>query len=195
MHAYWSHMKIIKVVTLNVERTMYFLFISFNPYLFIRGLSCPRNIQTSLTQNCLKLTMPRFPYNLLCVSCGGISILKNCIGQVLAWKSGLKLFLLHLGPSCPLQTILLGDLLGCGCLLQIVITVWHIFCLIEAHQTAIYSLQRALTLIPTNKNFKKVRQMVILTCRGLLHCTRLDGQHNPLRTYQDAFFFKGREAL
>jgi hypothetical protein len=36
----------------------------------------------------------------------------------LAWKSGLKVPLLLLGLSCTLKTILLGDLTGCGSLLQ-----------------------------------------------------------------------------
>ncbi len=44
----------------------------FSPFLFIRGLSCPRSIQALLTQNCLKPTLPRFPYNLLLVSCGNM---------------------------------------------------------------------------------------------------------------------------
>ncbi len=43
---------------------------SLNPFLFIRGLSCPCHVQTLLTQNCLKLTIPGFPYNLLPLSCG-----------------------------------------------------------------------------------------------------------------------------
>ncbi len=43
-----------------------------NPFLFIRGLSCPCSVQTSLTQKCLKLMLHRFPYNLLHVSCGDI---------------------------------------------------------------------------------------------------------------------------
>jgi hypothetical protein len=45
---------------------------TFNPFLFIRGLSCPISVQTSLTQNCLKLTILGFPYNYLPVSCGDI---------------------------------------------------------------------------------------------------------------------------
>ncbi len=49
------------------------------------------------------------------------------IGKVLAWKSGLEVPLLPLGPSCPLRTILLSDLVGCGSLLQIVMVVWRIF--------------------------------------------------------------------
>ncbi len=50
-----------------------------SPFLFIRGLSCPRCVQTSLTQNCPKLTILRFPYNLLLVSCGDIGDLKHCV--------------------------------------------------------------------------------------------------------------------
>ncbi len=51
--------------------------IIFNPYLFIRGLFCPSSIQTSVTQNCLKLTIPEFLYYLLPVSCGDIGFLKS----------------------------------------------------------------------------------------------------------------------
>jgi hypothetical protein len=40
----------------------------FNPCLFLRGLSCPSSVQTSLTQYCLKLTIPGFPYKTpLCI--------------------------------------------------------------------------------------------------------------------------------
>jgi hypothetical protein len=42
----------------------------------------------------------------------------------MAWKSGLKLPFLPVGRSCPLQTILLSDLVGCDSPLQIVIAVW-----------------------------------------------------------------------
>jgi hypothetical protein len=51
------------------------------------------------------------------------------LGQVLAWKSGLKVPLLPSGPSGPLQTILLSDLVGreCDSPLQIVMTVWRVF--------------------------------------------------------------------
>jgi hypothetical protein len=49
------------------------------------------------------------------------------LGQVLAWKSGLKVPLLHLGPSCPLQTILLSDPNRCDNPLQILMDVWRIF--------------------------------------------------------------------
>jgi hypothetical protein len=45
----------------------------------------------------------------------------------MAWKSGLKVSLLLLGPSCHLQTILLSDLVWCGSLLQIVMANWHTF--------------------------------------------------------------------
>ncbi len=43
-----------------------------NPFLFIRGLSFPSCIQASLSLNCLKITIPRFPYNCLPVSYGDI---------------------------------------------------------------------------------------------------------------------------
>ncbi len=36
-----------------------------NPFLFITGISCPSSVQTSLTQHCLELTIPWFPYILL----------------------------------------------------------------------------------------------------------------------------------
>jgi hypothetical protein len=47
------------------------------------------------------------------------------IGQVLAWESGLKVPLLPLRPSLPLQIILLSDLV-CRNSPQ-VITIWHTF--------------------------------------------------------------------
>jgi hypothetical protein len=50
-----------------------------NPFLFIIGLSCPRSVQTSLTQNFLKLTLPGFPYNLLPVPCGDIGFKKALV--------------------------------------------------------------------------------------------------------------------
>ncbi len=44
----------------------------FNPFLFIEGFFCTCSVKTSLTQNYLKLTIPRFPYNLLSFTCGDI---------------------------------------------------------------------------------------------------------------------------
>jgi hypothetical protein len=54
---------------------------------------------------------------------GGMDIKEG----VLAWKSGLKVPLLPLGPSCPLQTILLSDLVGRDNSLQMVMAVWNTF--------------------------------------------------------------------
>jgi hypothetical protein len=48
-----------------------------NPFLFIRGFSCPRSVQTSLTQYCINLTIPGFPYNLFTVSFNGNCFLKK----------------------------------------------------------------------------------------------------------------------
>jgi hypothetical protein len=45
---------------------------------------------------------------------------RKILGLVSAWKSGLKVPLLPLGPSWPLKTIKLGDLVGCDNLLKIV---------------------------------------------------------------------------
>ncbi len=47
--------------------------------------------------------------------------------KFLAWKSGHKVPLLPIGPSCPPQAILLGDLVWCGSLLQVVMVVWRPF--------------------------------------------------------------------
>jgi hypothetical protein len=92
----------------------------FNHFLFIRGLSCPRSVQTSLSQNCLKLTIPRFPHILLLVSW---LIRKKCIGQVLAWKSASNCHFAFKA-SCPLQTIPLSDfLVGHSSPLQIVMAI------------------------------------------------------------------------
>ncbi len=55
---------------------------------------------------------------------------------------------LPLGPSCPLQAILLGDLVG-------------------------WSLQQAATPDPANSNVNKVRQMAITVCSGLLYTHRV----------------------
>ncbi len=63
------------------------------PFLFIRGLSCPRTVQTVLTGNCLKLTYTWISFLYLVVT---LAFLKS-IGQVLAWKSGRKVPLVPLG--------------------------------------------------------------------------------------------------
>ncbi len=54
-----------------------FLIYAFNPFLFIRGLSCPSCIQASLSLNCLKPTKPGFPHNCLPISFGDIGFLKK----------------------------------------------------------------------------------------------------------------------
>jgi hypothetical protein len=61
-----------------------------------------------------------FPYNLHPVSCGDIGFLKQRL--IFGLKSGPKA---PIGPSCPLPTILLSDLIGCGSPLQIVMTFWR----------------------------------------------------------------------
>jgi hypothetical protein len=91
-----------------------------NPFLFIRRLSSPSSVLTSLTENCFKLTIPGFPNIILHISCSDSGFIKKILGLVLAWKLGLIVPLMPLGPSCLLQTILLSDLVGCDSPLQIV---------------------------------------------------------------------------
>ncbi len=90
------------------------------------------------TQNCLKLSKPGFSYNCLPVSCGDVSFWKKVLGLVLPLKSGLKLLMLPLGPSCLLQTILLSDLVGCDRPL-------HFLLKFEVCQNSNYCPQRAVT--------------------------------------------------
>jgi hypothetical protein len=47
--------------------------------------------------------------------------------KFLAWNPGHKVPVLTLRTSCPLQAILLGDLVRCGSLLQVVMVVWRPF--------------------------------------------------------------------
>jgi hypothetical protein len=63
--------------------TVKYVVLALNLFFFIRGLSCPHSVQTSLTQNFPKLILSGIPNNLFPISCGDI-------GQVLAGKSGLK---------------------------------------------------------------------------------------------------------
>jgi hypothetical protein len=87
--------------------------------LFIRGLSCPCSVQTSVTQKYLKLIIPGFPDNLLSVSCGDTCFKKknrSSVGLEIRPQSAYT----PLGPSCPLQTILLNDLVGYDSPLDIV---------------------------------------------------------------------------
>ncbi len=68
-----------------------------------------------------KLFIPGVPHSCLPVSCGDNG---KILGLVLAWKSGLNGPFLPLGCSCPLQTIMLSNLVWCDFPLQIVMTFW-----------------------------------------------------------------------
>ncbi len=69
------------------------ILIYFNPFLFIKGLSCPGTVQTLLTQNCLKLTIRTVLYsNLDNLSNSFVFlvvtlVLNKYICKVLVWKS------------------------------------------------------------------------------------------------------------
>ncbi len=146
---------------------------SLNPFLFTKGLSCPLNVQTSLTQNCLKLTIPGFPYTLLYVSCRVIGFLKT--SQVYYWPRN------HFGPSCPLQTILLSDLIGCDRPLQMVMTIWRIFLNLKRAKQPLLPAEGCHTP-PRKFRLKKTVPNCHYTGSAEGCQTRLDGQHCPLRT-------------
>ncbi len=74
----------------------------------IKQLSLNHVCKIGLTQNCRKLYL-------------------DILTTVLAWKSGFKVPVLPLGHSCPLQTILLSDLIGRDSPLQTVMAIWHHF--------------------------------------------------------------------
>jgi hypothetical protein len=159
---------------------------SFNPFLFIRGLSCPSSVQASLILNSLKLTMPGFPYNCLPVSSGDMGFLKKIIGLVLAWKSGLGVPLLPLGPFCPLQKILLSEVGYADSNGRLA----HFF-QFEARQTVIsfYSQQSRLSSKFELKT--KCAKRPLLFAEGC-H-TQLDKQHCPENISRR--FFKAGETL
>jgi hypothetical protein len=106
---------------------------------------------------------------------------------------GIKVSLLPLGPSCPLQTILLSDLVWCGSPpANRNGRLAHSFLKFEAQQTAILDCRRLLHLARQFKNLKKCAKLTLLSAAGC-H-TPLDGQHCPLRKYQSVFL-KGRKTL
>jgi hypothetical protein len=95
-------------------------------------------ILTSLTQNCLKLIIPGFPYKLLPVSCGDNGFSKQSLGQVLEIRpqsaSTAVRALLHFAN----YSILTSDLVEYDNLLQIVLAVWRTFFKkFEVRQTAL----------------------------------------------------------
>ncbi len=92
---------------------------AFNTFLFMTGISCPYNVETSLTENCLKPTKPGFTYNLLPVSCGDISVFKKSWVWYWPGKQASKRLCWFYG-TLTLFTILLSDLARCDSLLQIV---------------------------------------------------------------------------
>jgi hypothetical protein len=109
-----------------------------------------------------------FHHNCFFISCGDIG-LKESLDLVLAWKSGRKLPFLPLGRSCPLQTILLGDLVRCDSPLPI----WR---------TIIVSRGLSTPDPESSNSNKKGAKLPFISVEGC-H-TRLDGQHSPLISLQ-----------
>ncbi len=88
----------------------------------------------------------------------------------MAWKSGLKMPLLPLGTSCPLQTILLSYIVWYNSPMQIKMAVWRIFFL----------------------NLKRVKQLLLSkkVCHYYLQKAVTPdwmGSIAPLRTYHGIF--------
>ncbi len=117
--------------------------------------------------------------------------LKKIPGLVLPCNSGLKVPLLPLGRSCPLQTILLSDLVGCDSPLQVVMAIWHPFWNLTKFAPNIHnSQQRAVTTAPGSSESKKCAKLPLLSAES--SHTWLEGR--LLRTYH-GLFFKGGETL
>ncbi len=149
-----------------------------NPFLFIRGLSCPQQCSSTINS---KLSYANYTWiSCIPVSCDDIGLTKNlCL--VFVWKSGLKVPSLTLGPSCTLQTILLSDQVGCDRPLQLAdsnIRLVHFF-------TICSSLSR-----PTRKVqiLKKCPKTFITICIGLSHLTvwaALPSENIPRHFFQE----------
>ncbi len=148
---------------------------SFNPFLFIIGLSCPSCILASLSLNCLKITIPGFPHNCLPVSCGDIAFFKKILGN----QASKCLFCLKDAPA-------LCKLFCSG-------GVWQPSADSNGLLAHHYIQQRAVTPVSESLNSdKKGTKLPFLSAEGCR--TPLEGQHCTLITYQGVFF-KGGETL
>ncbi len=143
-----------------------------NPFLFIRGLSCPSCIQASLSLNCLKLTIPGFPHNCLLASCGDIGFLKNprsSLGLEIRPLSAFSAFRALL-PSANYSAEWSGR-------------VWQPSADSNGLFAHHYCQQRAVTPYSERLNSnKKGAKLSLLSTEGC-H-TQMDWQHCPLITYQ-----------
>ncbi len=112
-----------------------------------------------------------------------VTLALKIIGLLLAWKSGLKVSFLPLGPSCSLQILLLSDLGGGDSPLQIVIAVLLTFFCSTSNNH--YCQQWAPTPDPASSNSKKCVKLSLLSAEGFQ--TRLNWHHCHLRTYYSFF--------
>ncbi len=163
----------VKVISLNL----------LIPLILIRGLSCPTCIQASLSLNCLKLTIPGFPYNCLPVSCGDIGFKKNprsSIGLKIRPQSAFTAFRALL-PSANSSAEWSGR-------------VWQPSADSNVRLEHHYCQQRAVKPDPESSNSYKKGAKLPLLSADRCH-TRLEGQCAcPLITYQ-AFFSRWRNPL
>ncbi len=161
---------------------------SFKPFLIHPGFSCSCCVQASLYLNCLKLTIPGFPYNCLPVSCGDISFKK----KTLVWyfpgirhQSAFTAFRAFL-PSKNYSAEWSGR-------------VWQPSADSNGHLAPFfkiwnrhYSQQRSVSPNPGSSNKKKVRHTAITICRGLSHPT---GWAALPSENISRYFFKGGKTL
>jgi hypothetical protein len=98
-----------------------------SPPIFEQIRNDPNVISRGTEWHCpIKLTVPRFPYNLFPVPCGNIGLKKKFKVELLAWKKAskcLQVFWALLTSA----TILLSDLVECGSPLKIILAISPLF--------------------------------------------------------------------
>jgi hypothetical protein len=153
--------------------------LTVNPFLFIRGHSCPCCIQASLSLNCLHLTYTWISSQLSCILRWPWLYKKNpmsSIGLEIRPQSAFSAFR-ALQPSANYFAEWSGR-------------VWQLSADGNGLMAHHYCQQRAVTPDPETFNSnKKGTKLPLLSAEGC-H-TRLDGQHCPLITYQGVFFKGG----
>ncbi len=108
-----------------------------------------------------------------------------CIGLILAWKLGLKVPSLCLGPYCHLQTILLSDLFGCDSPLQIGVDNWRTFFYLRRTEQPLLSVAGSHTRL-RKFEFKKSAPNCHYYLQRAVTSNQIT-QYCPLRKYHGVF--------
>ncbi len=133
-----------------------------NPFFFIRGLSCPRSVQLTFTQNCPKLIIPGFSYNLLPVSCD-IGFFNNK-AKVMYWPQSIFTAFRALLPSANYSAEWSG-LVWQPALM--VVAVWRNLFWIWSTANSKFRLQEAATPDLESSKSKEASQMAIFNWRAV----------------------------